>query len=597
MKDKKIISIIVIALALIVITGAVINKNSKNDCVGDNESTASNFSNSVYRSYLNKAVYEQFVDSTIGKESTIGNPNILLNPVQKISNGVAYVGFITEEPTSVSYTVKGKPYIADETKTADFTYDAGEDYRKINIIPIIGMYFDYENEIELRATTKDGKVVENTIKIAVGPAHKEALEQSTVGLTIEEFDSAVIDKLPNGFIMNDTGYLFDFNGDVRGKTYTFSAGGLDTGYLMIPSVPQGHNHFLEPMGLSLYDIMGRKYLEFETGYDEKFHEFYEIHHDYDIDNEGNIYILSGYNKREYYKMGNTPEYVKSVIDMFITQDRYIESMILKYDANGNFLGNWDYAPYFDENKYSVMHAAVPDPVHFNSVEYVPESNSLLLSSRSQNGFMMVDADTGEIKWIFGDVEQYEESTEYLLDYDVENTMIPSGQHTATILRSSEFEEYTKDGKIIVSVHNNNTATDKDDKNLYVDRSEVGYEITSILPPGDDVVQDYSSQLIYAVDVKNNTVEFIREFPFENVHSAATGNTYQISDDIYGSFVGCCSVNKTFIIYDGSDNVLYRVYQGDPNNPAANLYRRVFINQENMYRYINAARYDEDLMSE
>lgn len=592
MKNKKISAIVIFIIVVAVIVGGVlIYRDIKRD---DEDRIMRDYSGPIYKSPSNGAMYDQFVDRTIGLESTLANPNILINPNQKVSNGVAYVGFNTVEPTTVSYTVKGKAYTVDPSKTADFTYEAGDDYRTLNVVPIVGLYFDYDNQVEITATTKDGKTETNTITLNVGPAHKEAHRISTVNMDIETFDKDVITELPNGFIMNDMGYLFDFNGDARSRFTTFSSAITDRGYLTGISVPDENiNEVLKPIEIEVYDVLGRKYLDFDMAYDDKFHEYLEIHHDYEIDPNGNIYVLASYNTRRYYVPTSPIEERQKIVDMFINQNRYIESIVLKYDKNGELLNTWEYAYNFEGVKYPAFNFTKADLVHFNSVEYVPESNSILLSARNLNGFIMANADTGEIEWIFGDVNQYGEKDDYLLSYDAETTMIPSGQHTATVIRSKQFEEYTKDGKLIISVHNNNSSTDENDKNVYVDATE-----THVLEELDREIegldQDYSSQMIFAVDVKNKSIEFISEFAFEDAHSAITGSTFQLTEDLFGSFVGYG--NQTFIIHDGKEKVLYRVSQMDAENINSNPYRRMYITQEQMYQFINNARYDEDLMN-
>lgn len=43
---------------------------------------------------------------------------------------------------------------------------------------------------------------------------------------------------------------------------------------------------------------------------------------------------------------------------------------------------------------------ITDPWHPNSIEYLPEDNSLLLSYRNQQMILKIDFTTKEIKWVF-----------------------------------------------------------------------------------------------------------------------------------------------------------------------------------------------------
>ncbi len=89
----------------------------------------------------------------------------------------------------------------------------------------------------------------------------------------------------------------------------------------------------------------------------------------------------------------------------------IESILAEIDENGNVLKEWDMASIFAD----AMRQRGDDPAnfvrngfdwfHMNSAIYVPEDDSLIISSR-ENFVVKIDYDTGEIKWLLGDTTKH-----------------------------------------------------------------------------------------------------------------------------------------------------------------------------------------------
>ena len=91
---------------------------------------------------------------------TLENPLVKYNPYF-INPLAAVVLFKTEKPTVITVTVKGK------TKAADFkhTFPAATTH----VLPILGLYNDYNNTVELRAYRGEKTVINIPVENVVDP--------------------------------------------------------------------------------------------------------------------------------------------------------------------------------------------------------------------------------------------------------------------------------------------------------------------------------------------------------------------------------------------------------------------------------------------
>ena len=88
-------------------------------------------------------VEEQILEDSKGH--SLGDPYIKLNPYGT-SPLSALIIFETEEPSQISVTVKGKT--ADTDITEHF-----EEYDTYHEIPVLGLYADYQNTVEITAVS------------------------------------------------------------------------------------------------------------------------------------------------------------------------------------------------------------------------------------------------------------------------------------------------------------------------------------------------------------------------------------------------------------------------------------------------------------
>lgn len=140
------------------------------------------------------------------KGSTLEKSYIKLDPFGN-SPLSAIVIFDTPSYSKVSFKVKGKDSSVDIKDTID-------KYETHHEIPILGLYPDYKNTVEITSTSKSGEVTSNTITIQTGK-----LPKYIPAVTIKKADKENMEIVKNGltFTVPSTKYPigFDANGDIR----------------------------------------------------------------------------------------------------------------------------------------------------------------------------------------------------------------------------------------------------------------------------------------------------------------------------------------------------------------------------------------------
>ncbi len=293
---------------------------------------------------------------------TASNPLIQLNPYL-ISPLTALIMFYTDTAQEVKVTVKGKEPQGDIVHVFPRS-------RK-HVLPVYGLYPDYENSVELRLSGGET----TTVKIQTDPlpwqvpcptlckGNKEHMGDNVIFLT----QTSKADAL-----------ACDYKGDVRWYltiNICFDLKRLKNGHLLtgtdrLISLPYYVSGVYE-MG-----VHGKIYKEFRLpgGY----------HHDTFEMEDGSILMLS-----------QEPD-GQTVEDWLVLVDR----------ETGDIRKTWDYKkilPYECESTYSGS-GSVHDWFHNNAVWYDKNTNSITLSGRHQDAVINIDYDTGNLNWIIGDPE-------------------------------------------------------------------------------------------------------------------------------------------------------------------------------------------------
>jgi arylsulfate sulfotransferase len=94
-----------------------------------------------------------------------------------------------------------------------------------------------------------------------------------------------------------------------------------------------------------------------------------------------------------------------------------EDMIIEIERlSGKVAKEWDLRNIFDPDRKRLWEEQKSDWCHLNSIQYDSSDNTLLISSKLQYFIAKIDYDTGDIKWILGNHENWEEPWQpYLLE--------------------------------------------------------------------------------------------------------------------------------------------------------------------------------------
>lgn len=293
---------------------------------------------------------------------TAKSPLVQLNPYI-IAPLTALILFKTSIAQEVRLTVKGK------TPEGDVVHVFPRE--KTHVLPVYGLYADYENTVELRLS---GGEVE-TVKIQTAPlpasvpaptfckGSKEFMGDNVIFLT----QTSKADAL-----------ACDYNGDVRWYltiNVSFDMKRLRNGHLLV-----GTNRLIRLP----YYVSG----VYEMGVSGKIYREYRVpggyHHDtYEME-DGSILMLSQQPDGE------------TVEDHLVQVDRETGAIIKEWDFK-------DVMPYDVASTYSGTGTA-HDWFHNNAVWYEKSTNSITLSGRHEDAVINIDYETGALNWIIGDPE-------------------------------------------------------------------------------------------------------------------------------------------------------------------------------------------------
>ena len=312
----------------------------------------------------NRAEKEMLAEFENG-DYTIENPLVkynayLINPLS------AVVLFKTDKEVAVTVRVVGKTPAA----TISHTFPKA----KTHILPVLGLYSDYENTVEIEAYR--GK--KTTLKINVPDVFNGKKIIDYMQTTPEYLEDNIIVVSPAG---QDLSTGFDFAGDARWHLTipcVFDLKRLKNGNLII-----GTDRLLKMSyymsGLYEMSLVGKIYKEYRVpgGY----------HHDsFELPN-GNLLSLTEDLRSD------------TVEDMCVEIDR----------QTGEVVKTWDYKNFLNPAKVSHSGSWTDeDWFHNNAVWYDENTNSLTFSGRHIDAMVNIDYETGELNWIIGDPEGWPE---------------------------------------------------------------------------------------------------------------------------------------------------------------------------------------------
>ena len=433
MKKKKVmIAIVVFLLILLIITIAwYLDDQSKNY----SKLEVSDSLIAMQNNYEEEFETEGF---------TIDNPNIILNPYH-ISPLTALVIFETETEVSPHVTIVGK----DEHTTYNQTFSKGTKH----LLPIYGLYPNYENEVIIEYTI-DNQKISKTLSIQTDKLPDDFILPTSVTSSKEDLSNELYFFSPSS-----KGYTcaYDINGDVRWYLTTnalWDISRLENGHMLI-STERRVNSPYYMTGLYEIDLLGKIYVEYSLpgGY----------HHDYDELPNGNLLVAT---------------------DDFNNDAGTVEDYIVELDRDtGKIIKEYDLKDILNMEDGKSENWTAYDWFHNNSVWYDETTNSITLSGRHQDAVINIDYETGELNWIIGDPTNWsEEYQKYFFTPVGENFEWQWSQHAAMI---------TPEGYVFVLDNGNNKSKNKDE---YVSATD-----------------SYTRGVMYKINTDDMTIEQIWEY--------------------------------------------------------------------------------------
>lgn len=294
-----------------------------------------------------KEIEDRYLKNT---NYTLDSPNIILNPYGN-SPLTALAIFQTKDLTTASITIKGKNGADDITHT----YTPS----KVHILPIYGLYSDYDNKVIIKAS---GKTKEVSIKTDKLPDDFAKVTDIDIAEKTDEFYFTTPE---------DIGYTaaYDCMGEVRWYitgNYKWDIQRLGNGHILVSSDKMINNNY--SAGLTEIDLLGKIYFEYIVpgGYYKSVEEM----------NNGNLLLLSN-GKGDYSE--------DFIIEIDRSSGEIVKEIDLKKILNRSENGDW---------------------FKSTSLVYDISTNSITVSGYNDNSLVNIDYNSLNVNWIISDNDKY-----------------------------------------------------------------------------------------------------------------------------------------------------------------------------------------------
>lgn len=477
--------------------------------------------------YYDTAVQER-LDSALedlkadGMDWSADAPLAVLNPYGTGSNGL-YLYFRTGLETQVSYTI----HVEDES-IPDFTAAAaeadGKTYTRTHEFQIIGLVPGMTNEVTLTLTGSWGNV-RQIVHFQVDMPETQSGYPTRLDYTdgtseAEQAEGMYAMMRVNGYL--GYGFFFDNDGILRYEMVLEGYGPdrilFDDGDI-ITCVSNGKLARINGLGQAeqVYDLGD-----------------YALHHDIGFGQDGEILALAEL------------EGAENVEDQLLSIDVESGEVTHLLDFRDLLPEYFEMTRPINATDDMFWQAGEWDWIHLNSLQYMEENDSLIVSSRETSTIIKLENLHGdpEAVWLAGDTRFWEDTPYADLCLEQEGDFVPQyGQHCVEYLRDGE-----EDGVYYLVLYNNNywSLSSRDDFELDVADSVE----TDLYGLGGEKSQLY----IYKID--ENAGTFALDFSFDVPYSSIVSNASVCSED--GNWIVNSGVSKVFGEYD-ADGTLIREF--------------------------------------
>ena len=459
-----------------------------------------------------------------GRSWSADAPLAVLNPFGTGSNGL-YLSFKTNGATRVEYTVH-----VEDADIPDFTATAadssGEAYTTDHEFQLIGLVPGETNVVTLTMRGSWGNIrqrVRFTIEMPETHSGYDTRLEVTDGTSTETQDEGLFTMMrTNGYL--GYGFLYDNSGVMRYEMVL-------EGFGMDRILTYGNDILTCVSANKLARINGLGQVEQVYPLGD-----YELHHDINYGGENTVVALA--------EKAGAVDVEDLVLEINLDTGEVTELLDCK-DLMGDYHSQTRPIKGTDPFFWQV---GEQDWIHLNTVQYLAESDSLILSSRETSTILCVKDvhSSPAIDWMCGDPAFWEgtEYEQYCLE-QVNDFTWQYGQHCV------EYAPGEEAGICYLRMFNNN---------YWAISSRDGYEPD--LPEGvcTDLYggsEDKSYTYVYRIDTNAGTVELVESFPvpYSSIVSNATLNTET------GHWTVNSGIAMVFGEYD-ADGSLIRQYSYD-----------------------------------
>lgn len=371
--------------------------------------------------------YAKIVKSTT---RTLDNAYVKVNPYGT-SPLTALMIFKTDKAAKVTYTVVGKTDNTSITNTV-------KGYQTTHQVPIVGLYANYSNQVQVTLTYKDGTTEQKTFTIKTGKLPKNLRNTK---ITVSKSNKSKMEIGNNELTyINKTSeepFAVDADGNIRWYSTLYSRHTfvqLSNGHLLIQNRTNGNKGSYNV--LSETDYLGRIYRRYrfsdKLGKSSLEQYITAVYHDaLELPNHNLLVTISG-------------------------GDKYAEDVIAEIDyKTGKTVKVIDFKKLLPSSMYRNYSSTTTkggkiDWLHMNSLYYDQKTGNLLVSARNQDITMSINYKSGKINWIYSGKKKSSWPKKYRskLLTSAKGTTITGGQHDLTLLSS-------KNGKLKVLLYDNN----------------------------------------------------------------------------------------------------------------------------------------------
>ncbi len=397
-------------------------------------------------------ISQQIINQFNEGNYTIASPLLIQDPYK--NSPLSYLLlFNTNDICQVSVTIEGRDSNAD----IHYQFDNLEYHHEI---PLIGLYPDYINSVEIALTDADGQIYQQTYTIQT-----DKLPDDFPDLSIKQANKVELGK--SLYIVGDSfyNYMFDTNGDIRWYQLQTS-----------PVIQSTSDHHLFTYA-NLY-----------------IHSYY--HEIREVDFLGKIYNDYVADGAVHHTVTQSDNHNIVVTALEKNDNKYDEDIVyILNNENGDIINKVDIKDYLDPTRFEGVPALYNildrnDWYHLNGAVIDESDQTLVVSGRKQSIVAKIDYKNQQLKWILGPHDAIDPSLQpYLLT--------PIGSHF-------EWNLAEHSPKVLPDLDHNPDTTDI---LMFDNHTNIGVFDANEFPTS----KQFSRAVHYRINEKNMTVEQIWEF--------------------------------------------------------------------------------------